>query len=1005
MTFSDKQLYQAGAIASFLVSFILYMITLEPTASFWDCGEFIAVAHGLQVTHPPGAPLFLLIGRMFTMFMPPDLVAYAMNTMSALTSALTVMFLFSITVKLIKRWKDAPETWTSAEKWSVFGGAFIGAVAFAVSDTFWFSAVEAEVYALSMFFTALVVWMPLKWAEIYPAPHHNRWLLLIAYMFGLALGVHLLNILALFFVALIVYYERTSFTWPSFVIMGILTVVGFFTVYPFVVTGLPTAAESVSEATYGLIGPVLFMTLVIIAVAFGVYYTHKKGKSIANLVFLGYLFILLGYTSYALVLIRSAADPPIDENDPETASALVSYLKREQYGETKLFKGPTFNNELGTIDRSKDVFFPRRYSPEGRHIQKYAEYSSDAHFFWSYQMDHMYFRYFMWNFSGRDSDVQDAAWLTGLEGETGNESNKAHNRYFQLPFLLGMFGLFFHFAKDGKRALAVGVLFVVTGVAIVVFLNQYPFQPRERDYAYVGSFFAFAIWIGIGASALIDELRRLLQKMERIVAPAGFFMILIAVPGIMLQQNYDDHDRSNRYVAPDYAYNLLNSCAPYAILFTNGDNDTFPLWYLQEVEGVRQDVRVVCLSLLNTPWYIKQLKNQWSHNSPPLPISLPDEVIDNLERKFEFKRAQDFWTPKEVVVPVDKNLIKNRHQLPDGMTADAGIDPRDPNEAPIDVYSPAMDFEMDVDSFDNEVRWYYEGRFLGEQQKGQKLYYTYIQDDLVMDIIKTNQWIRPVYFATTVSYDGQIGMQDYFRLEGQAFRVVPKRFAADSQFGYVDPSIHGKRLRSFQFRNVDREDVYFDENIRRLLDNYRTLITKQSQVFMTLNQPDSAVAWLRWGEAKIPFKTVEADLTNKITYAYRYAKAGSAEDAMRIASEIEPEMMKDLTDAMEMLNRIEQEIYAMEQDAKRARADGNTSAERSLRNAMRSLAMDRYQVMENVNYGRSRLVLLQSTFYLSGRDDLADGLTKMVASVGEGRLPFPASRAESDEQAARLRID
>jgi hypothetical protein len=315
-----------------------------------------------------------------------------------------------------------------------------------------------------------------------------------------------------------------------------------------------------------------------------------------------------------------------------------------------------------------------------------------------------------------------------------------------------------------------------------------------------------------------------------------------------------------------------------------------------------------------------------------------------------------------------------------------------------------MDFGMDVDALDNEVRWYYEGRFLTEQN-GRKLYYTYIQDDLVMDLIKTNKWVRPIYFATTVSYDGQIGLQDYFRLEGQAFRVVPKKFGASSQFGYVDPEIHGQRLRSFRFRNVDREDVYFDENIRRLLDNYRTLITKQAHVYLKLGKPDSSLSWLRWGEQKIPFKTVEADMTTKVTYAYRYAQAGSPDDALRIAAEIEPEMLKDITEGLEYLSRSESEIYAMEQDAKKARAMGEFGKEKAIRANIRSYMNDRYQLMDNINYGRSRLVLLQNTYYVAGREDLAVALAQTLETIGEGRLPFPKTRQESDEQAQRLRID
>ncbi len=343
--------------------------------------------------------------------------------------------------------------------------------------------------------------------------------------------------------------------------------------------------------------------------------------------------IIIGFSSYALVMIRSMQNPPIDENDPQTVQSFVSYINRDQYGQTPLFRGYDYNNDLGRIDRSKKVFFPRRYDEDPSHLKKYAEYSSDWSYFWDYQVGHMYLRYFGWQFIGRDSDVQDSGVNAGFAASR-NKDNPAHNVYYFIPFIIGLVGMVFHFQKDWKRALAVLALFIMTGFAIVVFLNQYPFQPRERDYSFVGSFFAYSIWIGLGVTGLI-ELATDLIKQNKWIAYGIAGICFIGAPMNMLRENYHDHDRSHRYVAPDYAYNLLSSCAPYAILFTNGDNDTFPLWYLQEVEHVRTDVRVVCLSLLNTEWYIKQLKNQWSHESPPLPISYTDEEIDQLPLKFQ----------------------------------------------------------------------------------------------------------------------------------------------------------------------------------------------------------------------------------------------------------------------------------------------------------------------------------------------------------------------------------
>lgn len=1000
MSHPHKTLNRIIALAVFGYAFILYVLTLAPTASFWDCGEFIAVAHGLQVTHPPGAPFFLLVGRLFTMFMPAEWVAYAMNMMSALCSAVTIMLLYLIIVRLIREWNVAPDEMSFPARFAMYAGAVIGALTFAVTDTFWFNAVEAEVYAMSMFFTAIVVWLPFKWADHMDEPGNERWLVLIAYMFGLALGVHLLNLLAIFFVALIIYFKKTDFTWQSFLIMGAISVAAFLSIYPITVSELPVWSQAFSEASYGLLSPLIFFLLVAIAIAVGIWYTHVNNMHWMNVALVCYAMVMIGYSSYALVFIRSAADPPIDENDPETTSALISYLKREQYGDTPLLRGNSYSNELGQIDRRKEVFFPRRYSGDRRHMSVYAQYSSDLAYFLGYQVNHMYIRYFNWNFVGREADIQDSGWASGFFNDSSHKEHPAHNNYFFLPLLLGLLGLAHHIKRDGKRAFSVGVLFLVTGLAIVVFLNQYPYQPRERDYAYVGSFFAFAIWIGIGATAVLELIAEQVKKSTEYAQYAAAGLMFLAVPGWMLIENYDDHDRSNRYVAPDYAYNLLNSCAPYAILFTNGDNDTFPLWYIQEVEGVRTDVRVVCLSLLNTNWYIKQLKNQWSHESPPLPISYTDEEIDRLDEKFQWRNPNtDFWTPKEVVIPVDKEVIKKRHTLPDGMR-----EPDGPMEGEsFELYSPSMDFGMPVDSLDDEIRWYYEGRFLTEI-RGEKKYYTYIQDDIILDLLKNNQWVRPIYFAVTVSYDGQLDMQEYFRLEGQAFRVVPKKGQKRSQFGQIEPKIHGERLRSFRFREVDNPNAYFDENIRRMLDQYRTLITQQAVAYQKEGMADSAAFWLKWGEQKVPFETVEGDVTSMVTYAYRYAMAGASEDALRLASEVEEKIMEEFTSDVERIDEVDSQLRNLESEFREARASADMQAARNIQNRSNQLIQARNNVLEAVSYHRSRLVLLQRIYYMLGENERGDGLKDVVMQVAGEWVPFPSDSLENARQAGRLQL-
>jgi hypothetical protein len=404
--FSDhKSTNKYLALFTFIVSLIIYCLTLAPTASFWDAGEFIAVAHGLQVNHPPGAPFYSLVGRIFSMFMPSGYVALSINFISALSSALTVMLLYLIIVRLVREWKGAPNTMDMMDKIGMYGGAVIGALTFAVTDTFWFSAVEAEVYAMSMFFTSIVVWLALKWSENYDEPYSERWLVLIAYLFGLAIGVHLLNLLALFFVALIIYFKFRDFEWKSFLLMGVASVVAFFAVYPFTIQNIPTIANGVDEATYGLIGPLAFIFLFMAAVAYAVYYTHKKKMRLANIISICYAMILIGFSSYSVIMIRSMADPPVDENDPETTEAFISYLKREQYGATPILKGNNYDENTGQINRNTEELFPRRYSPDPRHIEYYGQYDSDWDFFWDYQVNHMYIRYFNWNFIGREADI------------------------------------------------------------------------------------------------------------------------------------------------------------------------------------------------------------------------------------------------------------------------------------------------------------------------------------------------------------------------------------------------------------------------------------------------------------------------------------------------------------------------------------------------------------------------------------------------------------------------
>lgn len=977
------------ALFTFFVSLAIYILTLAPTASFWDAGEFIAVAHGLQVNHPPGAPFYSLLGRMASMFMPAQYVAVSINFLSALASAFTVMFLYLIVVRLVREFRGDPESYSMVDKIGMYGGGLVGSLTFAVTDTFWFNAVEAEVYALSMFFTAIVVWLALKWAENYDKDYNERWLVLIAYMFGLAIGVHLLNLLALFFVALIVYFKKRDFTLISFGTMGVAAVLSFFVVYPFTIQTLPDWADKIGAKSYGLIGPMTFIFLFIALIAGGIYYTQKHKHRLANIALISYAMIMIGYSSYSIIMIRSIANPPVDENDPETVEDFVKYLKREQYGDTPLLKGRNFDNATGQVNPNAEDLFPRRHSQDPNDLRFYSRYSSDWDFFWDYQVNHMYLRYFNWNFIGRVSDIQDTGWQSGF-GEEKYPNNKASNAYYFIPFLLGVFGLIFHFTSDWRRALAVLVLFVVTGLAIIVFLNQDPYQPRERDYAYVGSFFAFAIWIGMGVTGLVDLFNSYVKD-----KPVGAYAIvglcLLGSPILMGSENWDDHDRSLRYVAPDYAKNLLNSVAPNAILFTNGDNDTFPLWYAQEVEGVRTDVRIVCLSLLNTDWYIRQLKDQWSHESAPLPIDLSEEEIDQITSRIER------WQPQTFTVPVNKPLLKQAFADEFNYKEAIGVKP----DTSLPILQKGTSFEIPVDSLDNALTVQMDGRLYGQDAQGNNIYYMQVQDLMILELLKSNNWLRPIYFANTVSQSSMLGLEDYFYTEGKAYRIVPKKH--DSRYtGKILTDVHSERLRRFSFTEWNNMDAYFDENIRRMLGNYRYSMLQLAETYEQMGQPDSAAYWLQFAEEKIPFRPDESSYNIPALFATKYIKLGVPEEAERLADSIIDRVLDEFNSAYSDFIVLQQEFDRLNADFEAARQRGDVRAQREIRPELQSVYESTQSLGDKVMQAKQYLSILQYGYFMSGNEEKAVSLASDVNEKLSG-TPFPGMPETLEESTAEIR--
>ena len=867
----------------FTFALVLYALTVAPTVSFWDPGERIAVSNTLQIPHPPGAPFYMLIGRFFSMFVPTEYVALSINLISVLSSAFAVLFTYLIILQLIREWRGPKSDWSPDVRIGAYVGAVVGALTLAVSDSFWFNAVEAETYALSTFFTTLCVWLALKWSEYARAEDRalargvrhvlgtksERWLLVIAYLYGLAIGIHLLSLLSLFFVALIVFFQRYDQPdWSTATRLQYLALTGgvasgiFLLLYPGIIQGLPSLLGATNT-------PLLVLTIILGGVAYGVYITHTKRMRIANLLFLYIALALIGYSSYALIPIRSDIDPPIDQNDPSSIEAFISYMGREQYGDRPLFRGPTYDDRLGQVDRDSDALFPRRWSPDPRHGQVYDQYNSDLSFFLHHQLGKMYTRYFLWNFAGRASDVQDAPAATGISwidppeasaelvGQTPSEQ-AGRSVYFALPLLLGLFGIFYHFTWDWRRASAVAVLFFMTGVAIILYLNQTPFQPRERDYSYAGSFFAFSLWVGLGATGLLhllkDSLNDKLPDLKRQASLwAAGAAILLAVPGWMLTQNYDNHDRSGRYLAHDYAYNMLNSVDENAILFTNGDNDTFPLWYLQEVEGVRRDVRVVNLSLLNTSWYLRQLKHNQARDSAPLPMSLSDEQIENIRPRP--------WDAQDVAVSVDTETVLHNNVVHPSDSAN--------------VSSP--------------MRWHLEGRPFDQQSNMLQ-----IADIAAFDIVRSNAeegWERPIYFAVTVAGSGRIGLDDYLQLEGQAYRVVPVEH--DIRFGRVIPEIAEDRMRDFRYRGLDDPTVYHDENARRMADGYRLFTTHMAEQWAQ-DDPEAAREFLDAFVARVPFETIAGNVQSYVLTAQAYEAMGATDRVADIMVDLEPLVFDEL---------------------------------------------------------------------------------------------------------------
>ncbi len=943
---------------TFLIAAITYTLTLEPSTSFWDCGEFIACIYRLQVAHQPGAPLFTMIGKAFSLLSFGDVtkVAFWTNMASALASAATILFLFwSITMLAKKILIKKAEDLNTTNMILIMASGLVGALAYTFSDTFWFSAVESEVYAQSSMCTAIVFWAILKFDAHADEPGADRWIVFIAYIMGLSIGIHLLNLLVIPVIALIIYFRRaktvtTNGTIWAFVVGVVVFGLVLWGVIQYTVKGA-AYADLLFVNTFGFsfnTGAIIFYLLVVITLVAGIYFSINGSKpaliasvsafilalgisggfvgviaAVAVLALLEYvlkarqkrytlnmvlicaLFILLGYSSFVMIVIRAKAGTNLNNSDPQDAFALNSYLNRDQYGETPLLYGQYFDSkpveqtEGATIYRrgatkyevagrkmktsyDRNTLFPRIFDSDAGRVSFYREWlqmgqeeqptmKQNLGFFFSWQVHQMYNRYFLWNFAGRTNDMDgqnnskgtDGNWISPLDWfkafpSSVTESN-SYNRLYCLPLIIGILGLIYHFKRNKRDAGTVAMLFFLTGLAIVLYLNQNPLQPRERDYAYVGSFYVFAIWIGLGVLYVADALVKVVKNAQTSAVIASV-ICLLAAPVLMAFQEWDDHDRSTKTTPRDMAANYLNSCAPNAILFTYGDNDTYPLWYAQEVEGIRPDVRIVNLSLLGTDWYIRQMK-QKMNESAPLPITMPNEKFAAGIRDIIYWNDQmnvtDTTEVKEVFDFITSDDQQAKVQYENGMTANYLPTKNfkitiDPNQVVSTGTVPADKKDQVV----KEMAWKFNSNYV-------------TKDNLAMlDILAHNNWKRPIYFAITVGGDNLMGMDKYLHDEGFVYHLQPLKpdTAANAPEPVNTMTMYNNMMTKYKWGNM-KNAKYLDHESTTMFfpiiqKQFNSLVSHLGQEGHT----DLAIKALKRYEEVMPEKIIYAEIALRKYY-------------------------------------------------------------------------------------------------------------------------------------------
>lgn len=939
-----------------LIACTVYIMTSEAASSFWDCGEFISSAYKLQIPHPPGAPMFVLLGRVFIILFGdnPLTAAKAVNTMSALASGFTILFLFWTITHFAKRIvvKQTGTEPVGYQILAIMGAGIVGALAYTFSDSFWYSAVEGEVYALSSFFTALVFWAILKWEHKADQPGADKWIIFIFYMMGLSIGVHLLNILTIPAIVMVYYFRQYKPTITGGLVAFLVGVVitGFIQVVLIQYTIKWAGAFDVNFVnSMGLpffSGFIFFFVLLAAILTWGIYYANKKGLYFLKLGVWSMIFMLLGYTTYITTMIRSNADPSVDMYNVDNPVTLVGYLGREQYGDWPILFGPDYVDKVDNIENGDQyVKAPTNYELAGKNYKRDWSSAPSSHlfprmwdgendrgqmdsykafagvvdgeaptlrdnikYFTNYQFGFMYLRYFLWNFAGKQNDLQgfgnvrDGNFSTGISfidnfffgdqsklPDTIKNNNKAHNSLFMLPFFLGLFGFLFQYQQNKKDFIVTGLLFFFTGLAIVLYLNQVSLQPRERDYAYVGSFYAFAIWIGLGVLQVIQWLTKVVnQKTASVIATV---VCLLAVPALMAQQEWDDHDRSQKLLPRDLARNYLESCPPNAILFSFGDNDTYPLWYAQEVEGIRPDVRVVVNSLLGSDWYMRELRYKVNESNKFDVIFSEEQVSGNKLNVAYYNALPEYGeTRYHNLDSVLRYVIGDPSGKYMASTTDGPVNifPTHKFKVPVNKANAlASGIAKPTDTMVDEL-------LIDFNPNRQYL----LKNELAMyAIIATSDFKRPICFTSTQELK-ELGLDKYVRQTGMSYQLVPvMNQTIDAEVAYKN------MMTKFSFGNAKNPNVYFDEENRRHLNSMRLAFSQVAQALAIEGKRDSAQQLLRKFDAETNEKNFPYGMTsnrgNQHNYfSYLFLQACYASGELKLANKVSVSLLKDLKQAV-----------------------------------------------------------------------------------------------------------